>query len=153
MYKLTTATRRIAAMKARIRAIAGGTSAGKTISILQLLIDAAQRDTTPTITSVVSESMPHLRKGAMRDFLHIMEVHKYFNPERWNKTDSVYTFETGSKMEFFSCDQAGKVRGPRRDRLYINEANNIAYETFDQLEVRTKDTIWLDWNPTSEFWY
>lgn len=46
-----------------------------------------------------------------------------------------------------------KVRGPRRDRLFINEANNIPKETYDQLEVRTKSEIWLDWNPTSEFWF
>lgn len=118
-----------------------------------LLIDAAQKDQTPTITSVVSESFPHLRRGAIRDFLNIMEGHGYFKAERWNKTDFIYTFETGSKIEFFSADQPSKVRGPRRDRLFINEANNIPYEAFDQLEVRTKDVIYLDWNPTVEFWY
>lgn len=82
-----------------------------------------------------------------------METHQYFKEARWNKSDYIYTFETGSKIEFFSADQPGKVRGPRRDRLFINEANNIPYETFDQLEVRTKDYIYLDWNPTTEFWY
>lgn len=89
----------------------------------------------------------------MRDFMSIMEEHGYFVPTRWNKTDYVYTFETGSRIEFFSADQPGKVRGPRRDRLFINEANNIPYEIFDQLEVRTKELIFLDWNPTTEFWY
>jgi len=82
-----------------------------------------------------------------------MEVQDYFVPSRWNKTDYVYTFETGSKLEFFSADQPAKVRGPRRDRLFINEANNVPQETFDQLEVRTKEFIYLDWNPTSEFWF
>jgi phage terminase large subunit len=82
-----------------------------------------------------------------------MEEHKYFDDKRWNKTDYTYTFETGSKIEFFSADQPGKVRGPRRDRLFINEANNVPYEAFDQLEVRTKEFIFLDWNPTNEFWY
>lgn len=113
----------------------------------------AQNDTKPTITSIVSESYPHLKRGAMRDFLQIMESQNYFNSDRWNKSDSIYTFETGSTIEFFSADQPGKVRGPRRDRLFINEVNNIPYETFDQLEVRTKDLIFLDWNPTSEFWF
>jgi phage terminase large subunit len=83
----------------------------------------------------------------------IMQDHKYYQDSRWNKTDYTYTFETGSKIEFFSADQPGKVRGPRRDRLFINEANNINYESFDQLEVRTKEFIFLDWNPTNEFWY
>lgn len=153
MYSITTATRKILNLKKRIRAIQGGTSAGKTIGILEVLIDKAQRDETPTITSIVSESFPHLKRGAMLDFLSIMQQHNYFQDKRWNKTDYTYTFETGSKIEFFSVDQPGKVRGPRRDRLFINEANNISYETFDQLEVRTKDFIIMDWNPVSEFWF
>jgi len=82
-----------------------------------------------------------------------MEQHQYYKDERWNRSDFIYTFETGSKIEFFSADQPSKVRGPRRDRLFINEANNVPYEAFDQLEVRTKDYVYLDWNPTTEFWY
>lgn len=89
----------------------------------------------------------------MRDFLLIMTTHRYFDEKRWNRSDFTYTFETGSKIEFFSVDQPGKVRGPRRERLFINEVNNIPYETFDQLEVRTRDMVFLDWNPTSEFWF
>jgi len=89
----------------------------------------------------------------MRDFLSIMQEHQYFKDNLWNKTDCIYTFETGSKIEFFSADQPGKVRGPRRDVLFVNEANNISYETYTQLEVRTKEIVWLDWNPVSEFWW
>lgn len=152
-YRPTTALKKLLSLKRRIRGIAGGTSASKTISIIQILIDKAQRDTKPTLTSITSESVPHLKRGAMRDFLNIMQEHGYFNPDRWSKTDSTYTFETGSKIEFFSLDMPHKVRGPRRDRLFINEANNIPKETFEQLEVRTKDEIWLDWNPTIEFWF
>jgi phage terminase large subunit len=117
------------------------------------LIAKAQCDTEPTLTSIVSESFPHLKRGVMRDFLLIMEAHGYFKPSLWNKTDYTYTFETGSKIEFFSADQPGKVRGPRRDRLFINECNNIPFETYEQLEVRTKEFIFLDWNPTNEFWF
>jgi len=153
MYSETTATKKIKALNQRIRAVCGGTSASKTISILLYLIAKAQHDKTPTLTSVVSESFPHLKRGAMRDFQNIMEAHGYFNPDSWNKTDYTYTFETGSKLEFFSADQPGKVRGPRRDRLFINEANNIPYEAYDQLTVRTKEFILLDWNPTTEFWF
>lgn len=140
-------------MKSRIRAIPGGTSAGKTIGTCQVLIDLAQRDTIPTITSIVSESLPHLKRGVMRDFLDIMKQHEYYDDERWNKSDFTYTFETGSKIEFFSVDQPSKVRGPRRHRLFMNEANNTPLETFEQLEVRTSEFVILDWNPTNEFWY
>jgi len=153
MYRITSATKKISTLKKRLRCIQGGTSASKTISIILLLIDMAQRDEVPTITSIVSESFPHLKRGAIRDFLSIMQEHNYFKDVRWNKSDYIYTFETGSQIEFFSADQPGKVRGPRRDRLFINEANNISYETFDQLEVRTKSLIFLDWNPTVSFWY
>lgn len=116
-------------------------------------MDKAQSDKVPTLTSITSESMPHLKRGAMRDFLQIMEQHGYFEPARWNKSDYTYTFSTGSKIEFFSLDMPHKVRGPRRQRLFINEANNIPHETFDQLEIRTEKEIWLDWNPTNEFWF
>lgn len=152
-YSITTATKKIAKLKKRIRAVQGGTSAGKTVGIVEILIDLAQRDKTPTITSIVSESFPHLKRGVILDFTSIMQQQNYFVDKRWNKTDYTYLFETGSKIEFFSVDQPGKVRGPRRDRLFINEANNISYDTFDQLEVRTKEFIVLDWNPVSEFWY
>lgn len=152
-YSGTTATKKIARMTKRIRAVQGGTSASKTISILLVLIDLAQRDKQPKLASIVSESMPHLRRGAMRDFLNIMQDHNYYNDDAWNKTDSIYTFETGSRIEFFSADTPDKVRGPRRDRLFINEVNNIKFEAYNQLEVRTRETIWLDWNPTNEFFF
>ena len=152
-YQKTTATLKIARLESRIRAIQGGTSASKTVSIILLLITMAQSDERPTLTSIVSESFPHLKRGAMRDFLLIMQEHKYFQDSRWNKTDCTYTFETGSKIEFFSADQSDKVRGARRDRLFINEVNNISFETFEQLEVRTKEFIFIDWNPTNEFWF
>lgn len=152
MFQITTAIRKIAQLKSRLRFVQGGTSAAKTIGILAVLTDLAQRDKKPTLTSVVSESFPHLKRGAIRDWLMIMEEQGYFDPNRWNKTDFTYTLETGSKIEFFSADQPGKVRGPRRDRLFLNELNNIPFETFEQLEVRTKDIIWADWNPTNEFY-
>lgn len=152
MFSITTATKKIAALKKRIRIVQGGTSAGKTIGILEVLIDLAQRDKTSTLTSIVSESFPHLKRGVVRDFLNIMETQGYFVPERWNKTDYTYTFETGSQVEFFSVDQPGKVRGPRRDRLFGNECNNWSFEIFEQLEVRTKELIFLDYNPVSDFW-
>ena len=102
---------------------------------------------------MVSESLPHLKKGAMRDFLLILQTHRYFKDSAWNRSDFRYTFETGSVIEFFSADQPSKVRGPRRDRLFINECNNITHESFDQLEVRTREFVILDWNPVADFWF
>lgn len=152
MFKETTATKKILQLNKRIRAVCGGTSASKTISILLYLIDKAQSER-GLLISVVSESMPHLKKGAMRDFLNIMQGHNYYKDDAWNRTDSIYTFETGSRIEFFGVDSPDKVRGPRRDILFMNEANNCPYNSFDQLEVRTKKEIWLDWNPTNEYWF
>lgn len=151
-YVPTTATDKLLKLKKRIRGVAGGTSAGKTISILQILIDQAQTNK-GILISVVSESYPHLRRGAMRDFLSIMEATNYYDDNKWNRSEATYTFPNNSRIEFFSADQPGKVRGPRRDVLFMNEANNIGYEQFDQLRIRTKQTIWLDWNPTNEFWW
>ncbi len=153
LYQATTATRKVLGLTKRIRGISGGTSASKTISILLWLIDYAQSHKSTELISVVSETMPHLRKGAMRDFASIMKTHNYWKDSCWNATNSVYTFETGIQMEFFSADQPDKVRGPRRDILFINEANNVSYETYTQLEIRTRKIVWLDWNPVSEFWF
>jgi phage terminase large subunit len=89
----------------------------------------------------------------MRDFLNILQEHNYFKDSRWDITNSIYTFETGSKIEFFSVDQPEKVRGARRDRLFINECNNVSFTAFEELEVRTKEFIFLDWNPSNSFWY
>lgn len=139
-------------MTKKIRIAQGGTSASKTISILLWLINLAQSDTKPTLTSVVSESFPHLKRGCLRDFRNIMIAHGYWKDKNFNISDSIYTFETGSKMEFFSTDNGDKLRGARRDRLFMNEANNCTLDAFDQLEVRTKEFVYLDYNPTNEFW-
>jgi len=88
----------------------------------------------------------------MRDFKNIMLAQKYWKDGNWNATDSIYTFETGSQIEFFSTDNGDKLRGARRDRLFINEANNVTFDAFEQLEVRTKEFVYLDFNPTNEFW-
>ena len=107
-FQETTALLRILSLTKRIRAIAGGTGASKTISIIQDLIDKAQTDKTPTLTSIVSESIPHLKKGCIRDFKRILKEHNYWKDNLWAETDKVYTFETGSQIEFFGADQSDK---------------------------------------------
>jgi len=153
MYQLTTATEKIMAMVKRIKIVQGGTSASKTISILLILINMAQTKREKNeLTSIVAESIPHLKRGAMRDFKNIMKAHNYWKDNNWNATDSTYTFETGNQIEFFSSDNGDKLRGARRDWLFINEANNVPLDAFEQLEVRTKYGVWIDYNPTNEFW-
>ena len=147
----TTALKKILGLKKRLKILQGGSSAGKTIGVLLDFIDDAQ-SRKGVLASVVSETMPHLRRGAIRDFLNIMEQHGYYKDDNWNKSEFTYTFETGSKIEFFSADQPAKVRGPRRNRLFINEANNISFETYTQLVIRTDEDIFIDYNPVSEFW-
>lgn len=151
-YIQTTATNKIAKLSKRIRVIQGGTSASKTISILLYLIAKAQSDKKPTLTSVVAESIPHLKRGALRDFKKILQEHNYWKDANWNVVDSTYTFETGSKIEFFSTDNGDKLRGARRDRGFMNEANNCTFDAFEQLEMRTEEFFILDYNPTNEFW-
>lgn len=124
---------------------------GKTFGIIPILIDKAIK-TPGTEISIVSESLPHLRKGAMKDFLKIIKAIKRYSDERWSRTLLTYTFTNGSYIEFFSADQDDKVRGPRRNILYINECNNISFDTYHQLAIRTDREIWLDFNPTHEFW-
>lgn len=150
----TQATRKVFDLKKRIRAVAGGTSASKTISILVWIIDYCQSDKNrQKLCTVVSESYPHLSGGAMRDFERIMKDRGYWTDARWNSTEHKYTFETGNECEFKSIDTYGKAHGPRRNILFINEANNFEYRIADQLITRTSEIVWLDWNPSSEYWF
>jgi len=150
-YKQTTALKKIRSLKNRIKVIQGGSSAGKTIAILILLIDRCIK--TPNLeVSVVSESIPHLRRGCVKDFLKIMKETGRFIPQNYNKTLLRYEFTNGSYIEFFSADSEEKLRGGRRQILYINEANSINYEAYLQLAIRTSQDIYLDYNPSSKFW-
>lgn len=130
----------------------GGARSGKTFSILQLLSLVIPSDAKPTINSVVSETGPHLSRGAIRDFKEIMAADGRWDDNAWNRTQNIYTFPNGSILEFFSADQPGKVLGPARDRLFINEANNVGYETARQLIVRTRGLVIWDYNPVRAFW-
>lgn len=152
MFKATTATRIILSLKKRIRAVSGGTSASKTISILFWIIDYAQSTRNEVIT-IVGESFPHLNLGAIRDFKNIMVSHKYWDDKNWNETSHTYKFDDGTIVEFISFDKYGKAHGPRRDVLFLNEGNNIPYNIADQLITRTRKIVWIDWNPTVEFWF
>jgi phage terminase large subunit len=135
-----------------IRAVRGGSSAGKTFGILPVLIDYAAKHPLKEI-SVVAESIPHLKRGAMKDFIKIMQETSRWNRDGWNASDFKYTFRNGAFIEFFSADNDSKLRGARRDVLYMNEANNLTFHAYTELAVRTKDFCFMDWNPVSEFWF
>lgn len=134
----------------------GGTRSGKTFSILQLLIlqllGEESRGARPRIVSVVSETMPHLKRGCIRDFRTIMQTEGIWQVDRWSETEKSYTFGNGSLLEFFSVDNAGKVYGASRDDLFVNECQHIEWEIARQLFVRTRGRIIVDYNPTHEFW-
>jgi len=124
----------------------GGARSGKTFGTMQGLIYLAH--TSNTKITVVSHSLPHLKKGAMRDFLDIMDNWGWYDEKDHNKTDNVYHFENGSYIEFFGLEEPGKAKGPGRDILFINEANHVDKRVFDQLKIRTRGKIILDLNPS-----
>ena len=146
----TTAFEKIENMNARINIVQGGTSAGKTWDILGILNDIATLEPNSLI-SVVSDTLPNLKRGAMRDFKNILRTTLREPFWKENKSDHIWTLTNGSVIEFFSTEDEGAL-GARRDYLFINEANRISFETFNHLEVRTKQRIYLDFNPSNEFW-
>ena len=151
--KLTSVfTKNIEAFQSGARYIVnqGGTSSSKTYSILQLLILIAARRKGLHI-SVVSESLPHLKRGAMRDFINILTAEGLYSDAMHNKSNNTFTIGS-STIEFFSADVSSKLRGARRDVLFVNECNNITYSSFQELAIRTKLCTFLDFNPVSEFW-
>lgn len=142
--------------EARYSIFSGGTRSGKTWAHLEALIAYAATHRKKLI-SVVSVTYPHLLRGAIRDFRAIMEAMRvgdkvFFDRKDWHDTRMIYTFSSGSVIEFFSADNVGKVHGPQRDILFLNEAQNINHEIARHLFVRTKSTVLIDFNPTHRFW-
>lgn len=131
----------------------GGTRSGKTYATLQFLHTLIPKaDQAGDVSSVVSETLPHLKRGAIRDFESILG-RPLKNDDHWNATECIYTYDNGAKLEFFSADAgSGKVFGPARKRLFVNEANHIDFDTFRQLAVRTTGIIFLDYNPAALYW-
>lgn len=152
MFIRTTAINKILGLNKFVKGVQGGTSAGKTYGILPVLIDIAAKNKGTEI-SVVAESIPHLKRGAMKDFKKIMIDTGRWVDSRFNQSDFKYRFANGSEIEFFSADNDSKLRGARRDYLYMNEANNMTFHSYTELVSRTKQGVYLDWNPTAEFWF
>lgn len=125
-------------------------SASKTFSIMILLIGYAESYPNSLIT-VAGMTYNHLATGTMRDFKKIMQETNRWEDVNFNKSSKIYNFPNGSQIEFLSTDNMTS-RGPRRDVLFVNEANGINYETFDQLATRSRDFVILDYNPSAKFW-
>ena len=151
MYKVTQAVQKLLKMKKKIRDVRGGTGAGKSVGILMWDIDYAQSHEKKVI-DVVSESFPHLEQGVIREFKNVMMERNYWDDDRWNGSKHIYTFETKSTIQFQSFDTLGKAHGPRRDVLHLNEGNWLPWDVVDQLITRTREAVWCEYNPSSEFW-
>jgi len=129
----------------------GGSSSSKTYSVMQLLYLFAIRSKKNDLISIVSENLPHLKRGCIRDIKNILSKDGLWNDNNFNKSESILKIDN-KEIEFFGADSSSKLHGGRRDYLFINEANNVSKESFDQLSIRTRKKIILDYNPTAEFW-
>lgn len=131
----------------------GGSSSGKTYSILQVLFTHLISEPNLVIT-VVGESIPNLKAGALRDALDIYnnsEVLKSFILD-YNRTDRIFTTHDNSVMEFKSYETSQSAKSGKRDYLFVNEAQGISFEIFNELHIRTKKQTFIDYNPNAEFW-
>lgn len=135
--------------KYRVIGNQGSTRSTKTYSLCQLAALYIPYREKKSI-SVVSPSLPHLKRGARRDFLEVLETAGVYSDKLFNKTDNIYHYPNGSYVEFFGVDEPGKVRGPGRDILIVNEANLIPFSIYKQLALRTKEMIFIDFNPVEE---
>lgn len=127
----------------------GGSRSSKTFSILQMLIYICLTEKGKKV-SIVRKSFPSLRGSVLKDFIEIMDMLKLYNVKQHNKTEHIYQFVNGSSIEFFSIDDSKKVRGRKRDICYINEANELVFEEFQQLSLRTTNTLLIDFNPSED---
>jgi phage terminase large subunit len=136
---------------AKIQVHQGGSRSGKTYSILLMLIELCHKNKNRgAIITICRKTYPALRGSVMRDFFEILENEGIYNPEDHNKSESIYKL-FGNLIEFISIDQPQKVRGRKRDVLFINEANECNIEDWRQLILRTTGRIIIDYNPSDEF--
>ncbi len=154
MFTRTTAINKLRKLKKRIRVIQGGTWAGKTYDILILEIDYLTHPNNPnTDCTVVAETIPAIKHGALKDFITIMQDSNRWQPKSFNWTDKIYTFWNGSKIHFTAFDSEDKAKqAGKRKRLFVNEVDTTPKPIVDALMIRTEDVIWLDFNPTHSFW-
>ena len=131
----------------------GGTSSGKTYSIMQLLFMIGISEPHSVIT-VVGQDIPNLKKGAYRDAKHILDGSVLL--QQWwpsiNEGERIIKCANGSLIEFTSFKDAQDAKNGKRDYLFLNEANGIPYEIYWQLAIRTRKKVFLDYNPTARFW-
>ena len=130
----------------------GGTSSGKTYAILQVLFTRAINEV--CTISVVGQDIPNLKVGALRDALDIYNGDDTIKQQLtfYNRSERVFTFKNGSIMEFNSYDNEQDAKSGKRDYLFINEANGIPYKIYEQLSLRTRKQVYLDYNPDASFW-
>jgi phage terminase large subunit len=131
----------------------GGTSSGKTYSILQVLFTLAITQPNQTIT-IVGQDIPNLKRGAIRDSQNIINSSDYIQSQitKYNSSDKIYYFKNNSIIEFASYENSQDAKNGKRDYLFINEANGIDYSIYSELELRTSKRIFIDYNPNFEFW-
>ena len=125
----------------------GGSRSSKTYSLCQLIILHALQNDNITI-SVVRKTFPSLRATVYRDFVEVLHSMGLYSKQQHNKSEHIYTFDNGSMVEFFSVDDEQKIRGRKRDVCWCNEANELLFDDFTQLNMRTTDKIILDYNPS-----
>jgi phage terminase large subunit len=129
----------------------GGTRSGKTFAELQLLFLIATRQEKPRIITTVSQTLPQLKSGAIRDYDNILRTNNIIPDSIRIKNPYIYTH--GKTLhEFISFDNVGNALGASRDILFINEGNRMKWETVHQLITRTTETVFIDFNPSNRFW-
>jgi len=131
----------------------GGSSSSKTYSIIQGLFTIASTQRNKVIT-VVGSDLPNLKKGAIRDAKNVVDSTSFFSQQidRFNKSDYIYYFKTGSIIEFTSYADEQDAKNGKRDYCFLNEANGISKNIFEQLRIRTNVKSIIDFNPSASFW-
>lgn len=128
----------------------GGSRSSKTYSLCQMIIVYCL--TTPNkMVSIVRKTFPILRGTVMRDFIEVMRELNLYEERKHHKTEQIYHFDNGSQVEFFAADNEQKLRGRKRDILWVNESNELNFEEFTQLNMRTADKLIFDFNPSENF--
>jgi phage terminase large subunit len=156
MWAITTALKKITDLPKRIKIVFGATYSGKTYDIMVIAIDDCLRQADKDrkhVATVVAETIPAVKSGALRFFKEIMQDMNIWNDANWNGTDRVYKFSNKVTISFTAYDTIGKAKqAGKRDWLFINEANHGKQEIYQELISRTDGDVYVDYNPDESFW-
>ena len=133
----------------------GGARSGKSYAIAQLLIMRALNHS--VLIAVSRKTMPALKMTAFRLITDLLKKYGLYGSAKLNKTELFYLLG-GSRIQFFSLDDAEKIKSSEFNYIWLEEATEFTYQDYLILLTRLSapkadgltNQIFMTLNPTDQ---